>query len=236
MKILVLSGSGNVGKTVIAEHLLAPRLDDALLLRFGGLRDHANQGPWRHRSEISEVFAELLEHERCIVDVAGSSTPSVLAGIHRFASIHNSIDYFVIPIISSGKVQFETIALLDRLASVGINSSQVRVVFNRVDSDVAGEFGVLIEHVNRHGGAVAHHKAAILENELFDILTEEMLTIQQVIDDETDYKTLLREQRNVATEQREHWANRYAIKCLTKHVKSNLDDCYAELFLKKEHE
>lgn len=230
MRIVILSGSGNVGKTVVAEHLVAPRLKDALLISFGGLPDLNLSGQWLHRDVVTEVFADLLEYERCIVDVAGGATPSLLAGIHRFASIHESIDYFVIPVTSSGKVQLETIALLERLSNVGIDAGRVLVLFNRVDTNVEEEFGVLIKHVNAHGGAAVRLKAAIFENELFDILAEEYLTVQQVMDDETDYKTLLREQKEADASLRDDWSNRYAIKCLTKHVKRNLDDCYAALF------
>ena len=232
MRIVTLSRSGNVGKTVIAEHLLAPRLEDALLIRFGGLRDHAIQEHWLHRGEISEMFADLLGHERCIVDVAGSATPDVLAGIHRFASIHDFVDYFVIPVISSAKVQLETIALLDRLANVGIDAGRVRIAFNRVDPKVGveEEFGVLLNHINAHGGTHTNSKAVIFENELFDILAEESVAIQQVMEDDTDYKTLLREQRDTDAALKANWSNRFGIKCLTKHVHRNLCDCYAELF------
>ncbi|MBS3951653.1 MAG: hypothetical protein KGZ88_01735 [Methylomicrobium sp.] len=230
MRVVILSGSGNVGKTVVAEHLLSLRLNGALLISFGGAHVTRNSGQWRHRDEVSAVFADLLEHERCIVDVAGGATPSLLVGIHRFASIHESIDCFMIPVTSSTKVQIETIALLERLANSGVEANSIRILFNRVESNVADEFGVLIGHINAHGGAVAHHQSALFENELFDILAEENLTIQQVLDDETDYKTLLREQREADAALREDWSNRYAIKCLTKHVKRNLDDCYAALF------
>jgi hypothetical protein len=231
MRILTLSSSGNVGKTVIAEHLLAPRLEDTLLIRFGGLRDQTTQKHWEHREEISEMFADLLEYERCIVDVVGGATKRVLAGIHRFASIHNSIDYFVIPVISSAKVQLETIALLDRLAGAGIETGRVRVAFNRVDPKVGveNEFGILLNHISTHGGANANSKAVIFENELFDILAEENLTIRQVMEDDTDYKALLHEQKNADDALKAHWSNRFGIKCLTKHVKRDLDACYAEL-------
>lgn len=232
MKLVVLSGSGNVGKTVVAEHLLAPRMDDALLLRFGGLQNFGKQGHWRQRSEISDVFAELLEQEHCIVDVAGHASAIVLAGIHRFASIHHAIDYFVIPVTSSGKVQFETIALLDRLNAVGVDANQIRIVFNRVDSSVEEEFGTLLNYINQQGVVIGDRKAAIYETELSDILIEKNLTIRQVMDDETDYKRLLRENKQEEAEQREDWADRYAIKCLTKHVKRHLDSCYETLFAK----
>lgn len=230
MKVVILSGSGNVGKTVVAEHLLAPRLKNASLIRFGSLRDQTLSGQWQCLDEVSAVFGGLLEHERCIVDVAGDAMPRLLAGIHRFTSIHASIDHFVIPVTSSSKVQIETTALLERLAHVGVDTGRVRVLFNRVDSNVEDEFGGLIEHVNTHNLAVINQEAAIFENELFDILAEEKLTIQRVMDDETDYKTLLREQRGADTEIRADLMNRYAIKCLTKHVKPDLDDCYAALF------
>jgi hypothetical protein len=230
MRIVVLSGSGNTGKTVIAEHLLAPRLEDALVICFGGVRDQAMRGHWLHREDVSAVFADLLEHERCIVDIAGSATPGLLAGIHRFASIHQFVDYFVIPVTNSPKVQLETISILERLVSFGVEANRIRIVFNRVNSSVEAEFGLLLNHVSEQGGATANTKAAVFENELFDILGEEHLTIRQVLEDETDYKTLLRENKRGETEQWEDWANRFGIKSLSKHINRNLDTCYAELF------
>ena len=230
MRVVILSGSGNVGKTVVAEHLLAPRLEDVLLISFGGAQVKRNSGQWRHRDEVSEVFADLLEHGRCIVDVAGVATPSLLVGIHRFASIHESIDCFIIPVTSSAKVQIETITLLEQLAIIGVQANSIRILFNQVDSAVEDEFGMMLKHINDHGGALLNLKAAIFDNELFDILTEENLTIRQVLEDETDYKTLLRENRRGETDQWDEWANRFGIKCLAKHINNYLDSCYKELF------
>lgn len=229
MRIVILSGSGNVGKTVVAEHLLAPRLKDALLISFGSLRDPKLSGQWLYREAVSQVFADLLEHEHCLIDVSNDATRALLAGIRQFASVHTFVDHFVVPVTGSSKVQQDTVMLLQQLKSLGVISNKVRLVFNRVESSVSQQFGSLLYYVSELNYEHANKNLAIFENELFDILAEENLTIRQVLDDKTDYKTLLRENKE-AGEQREYWADRFGIKCLAKGVNSNLDSCYMELF------
>lgn len=233
MRIVILSGSGNVGKTVVAEHLLAPRLKDALLISFGSLRDQKFSGQWLHREAVSEVFADLLEHEHCLIDESSDATQVLLAGIRQFASVHAFVDYFVVPVTGSSKVQQDTVMLLRQLKSLGVKSNKVRLVFNRIESSVSEQFGSLLHDVSELDYGLANKNCAIFENELFDELAIKKMTIKELLDDPKDYKSLLRENREAEPRQREHWADMFGLKCLAKYVDKNLDDCFAELFPQK---
>ncbi len=224
MKVAVLNSCGNVGKTTVATHLLAPRLEGVTVLEIGG---RSGRKPL-HRESVSDLFAGLLENNPCIVDVGSDATREFLDGMRRYASVHTFLDLVVIPVTRSSKAQQDTITTLEILENLNVETGKILIVFNRVESDVDDEFFTLLNFMEKNNITIKT-QAAIFENELFDELAIKKMTIEQLLDDPTDYKSLLRENREADPRQRDHWADMFGLKCLAKHVKKNLDDCFAEL-------
>lgn len=110
----------------------------------------------------------------------------------RFEDSHMEIDYFVIPVTSGTKEMKETMSMLVDLESFNIPAEKIRLLFNRVETDVQEEFSTLINYV-KSKNCVANIKASIAENELFDLLAVKKLSIGSIINDETDYKAKIKE-------------------------------------------
>lgn len=88
----------------------------------------------------------------------------------------------------------------------------------------------MLSYVTKSNAATVNTKAAIFENELFDILAIKKLSIEKLLSDPKDYKALLRDNRDADEKKRIHWSEMFGLKALAKSVNRNLDACYAELF------
>jgi hypothetical protein len=88
----------------------------------------------------------------------------------------------------------------------------------------------LLNYVGKNNNATVNTQAAIYENELFDLLAIKKLSIDKLLNDPKDYKSLLREKKDADQNQRAFWAEMFSLKLLAKGVNKNLDSVYAALF------
>jgi len=79
MKVAVINFSGNVGKTTIARHLLAPRIPDADFIAVESI--NADEG--QERPVRGKQFGELQEYlqtvDNAVVDIGASNVEDLLA-------------------------------------------------------------------------------------------------------------------------------------------------------------
>ena len=154
-----------------------------------------------------------------------------LEGMSRLDDSHVEFDFFIVPVTNGTKEQRETISMISTLATLGVPPEKILLLFNRVDSSVEEEFNILLNYVGKNNNATVNTKAAIYENELFDLLAIKKLSIDKLLNDPKDYKSLLREKKEADQKQRAFWAEMFGLKLLAKGVNRNLDDVYAALFL-----
>lgn len=235
MKVAVLNYTGTVGKTTIAAHLLSPRMNNAPIFAIETVNETAeNVGldVEKIRGEkFRDLFKKLLLIDDAIIDVGASNVEAFLDGMVKFEDSHVEFDFFVIPLTSGSKEQKETIAMVATLADFGIPAEKIRLLFNRVESDVTEEFTPVINYVKKNKSCIANLDAAIFENELFDMLTVKKLSIADVLADETDYKAKARELgKDGDAKQKSHYSDMHIIKSLAKSVNRNLDTVFAALF------
>jgi len=233
MKVAVLNYTGTVGKTTLAAHCLSPRMDGAPIYAIESINETAeglgidvekmNGDKFRH------LFKKIMLDDNAIIDIGASNIEEFMNNMIKFDDSHEEFDYFVIPVTSGTKEQKETILMLDTLASIGIPSDKIRVVFNRVESDVEEEFPFIIARYKKEKSFVLNKECAIFENELFDALSIKGLTVDALLSDTTDYKALLKN-KEASPKERNQWADMFGLKSLAKGVKRNLDEVYANLF------
>ena len=235
MKAIILSYTGTVGKTTVAAHVLSPRMGDAPIIAVGRIDETvAELGvsvELFNGREYMKAFNAILMKDNVIVDVGASNIEDFLSGMTRFNGLHIKFDYFIIPVTSGTKKQREAIAMVGALEKLGVAPEKIRLLFNRVDSSVEEEFHILLNYVGKNNNATVNTKAAIYENELFDLLAIKKLSIDKLLNDPKDYKSLLREKKEADQKQRAFWAEMFGLKLLAKGVNRNLDDVYAALFL-----
>ncbi|MBN3201291.1 plasmid stability protein StbB [Pectobacterium brasiliense] len=234
MKIAIVNYTGTVGKTTIAAHLLSPRMGNAPIFAVESINETA-AGLGVDVEQIKgdkfrELFRKLFALDDAIIDVGASNIEDFLDGMVKFDESHLEFDYFVIPLTSGTKEQKETISMIGTLSDFGIPAEKIRLVFNRVDADVADEFAHVVNYVRKEKNATANTEAAIFESELFDALAVKKLTVEALLKDETDYKALLKSNPDATAKEKNTWGDMHGLKALSRSVNRNLDSVFSVLF------
>ncbi|EET2715033.1 plasmid stability protein StbB [Escherichia coli] len=234
MKVAILNYTGTVGKTTVAAHVLSPRMNDAKIFAIESINETAEglgiDVDKMNGDKFRELFKKIMLEDDAIVDIGASNIEDFMNNMIKFDDSHEEFDNFIIPVTSGTKEQKETIQMLDTLASIGIPAEKIRVVFNRVESDVDDEFPFIIARYKKEKSFVLNKECAIFENELFDALAVKGLTVDALLADTTDYKSLLKNNKDASAKDRNTWADMFGLKALAKGVKRNLDDVYANIF------
>lgn len=233
MKIAILNYTGTVGKTTVAAHLLSPRMH-APIFAIESINETA-QGlgidvEKMDGNKFRALFKKMMLEEAAIIDIGASNIEEFMNNMIKFDDSHEEFDLFLIPVTSGTKEQKETVLMINTLSSIGIAKEKIKVIFNRVDNDVDEEFCFVINHHKKAKNFTLNKECAIFENELFDALSIKGLTVDALLSDETDYKSLLKNNKEASEKDRNYWADMFGLKALAKSVKRNLDSVYENLF------
>lgn len=234
MKVAVLNYSGSVGKTIVASHLLAPRMNHASIFAVETTNETAaDLGldiDQLRGEQFGKLFRDLLRMHDAIVDIGASNIEDFLAAMTRYEGAYEEIDFFVLPVIGTGKAQRETIKTITALVNLGVTPERIRVLFNRVQSDVEEEFLPVLTYASKTGDFVANAQALIYENEVFELLADARTSIADVLADQTDYRSLLRQADQGDIARITHLTNRHALRALAKPVDRQLNTAFVALF------
>jgi len=233
MKVAVVSNNGTCGKTVVAAHLLGPRLGAPIISVETTNESAALFGVETEllaASKFQHIHAALSDADDVILDVGASNIKEFLIGLVKYDDAHLEIDYYVIPVKNKTREKKEAIKMVSILSDLGVPSERIRIVFNFVNEDVEEEFEEIINYVQQSGKAVVNTAAAIYDTELFSLLETEKLTVAALLSDETDYKALLREHRDAPEEEKARWRELLGLKALGRSVNRNLDEVFAAVF------
>ncbi|ERT14911.1 StbB family protein [Photorhabdus temperata] len=234
MKVAILNYTGTVGKTTVAAHLLSPRMNNAQIFAIESINETAEglgvDVEKINGNKFRDLFKKIMLEDDAIIDIGASNIEDFMNNMIKFDDSHEEFDYFVIPVTSGTKEQKETIQMLDTLSGIGIPQEKIRIVFNRVDSDVDDEFPFILARYKKEKNFTLNKKCTIFENELFDALSIKGLTVDALLSDTTDYKSLLKANKEASDKERNMWADMFGLKSLAKGVKRNLDYVYDNLF------
>ena len=96
MKIAVINFSGNVGKTTVARHLLAPRLNNAQVIAVESINSDGNAEADAIRGK---QFGELLEAmalmDDAVVDIGASNVEDFVNLMKQYRGSHEDFDFYV---------------------------------------------------------------------------------------------------------------------------------------------
>ena len=231
MKVAVISFSGNVGKTTIARHLLAPRIRGAQVVSVETL----NAGDERGQVIRGRQFAELQEYlqviDDVVVDVGASNVEDLLALMHRYRGSHEDFDYFVVPTVPARKQQQDTLATLAELSRLGTAADKVRLVFNMVEdgTDLERVFDPVLAFLRVSPVAQASLACRLETNEIYGRVAGWDVDLCSLAADPSDYKSLIAATKDSA--ERLALAQRLATRRLASGVVPELDACFAALQL-----
>ena len=168
MKLAVINFSGNVGKSTVARHLLAPRIPGCQFVAVESI--NADDGePMTIRGR---QFAQLQEYLQTVsdlvVDVGASNVEDLLALMRRYSGSHADFDGFIVPTVPARKQQQDTAATLAELARIGVPATRIRLVFNQLedDSPIEQVFETLLAYCATSGAVQPRTAACMRCNEV----------------------------------------------------------------------
>jgi hypothetical protein len=233
MKVVVINYTGTVGKTTIAANLLSPRMDGAPIYAIESINETAeNLGLDVEKlrgNKFRELFKRLMLEDQAIIDVGASNVEDFMANLEEFEEAHEEVDYYVVPVTSGTKEQKETVSMIGSLAALGVPAEKIRVVFNRVKKDVESEFPIISAYHQQASAFTLNPECAVFESELFDALSINRMSMRSLMDDDTDYKTLLKN-KEASVKERNRWSDMYGLKLLCKGINRKFDHVFVELF------
>ena len=231
MKVAVINFSGNVGKTTIARHLLAPRIAGARVVAIESINADDGQATALRGDQFGELQEYLQLANNVVVDIGASNVEDLLCLMRKYRGSHEDFDYFVIPTVPALKQQQDTIATLAELAGLGIPAAKLKVVFNQVDDDVdvSKAFEPVLSFVAHNPVGQASPACRLGANEIYERIKGSGTDLAALVRDDTDYKALIA--RAGSTADKVALAQKLANRRLASGVVPELDACFAALEL-----
>ena len=231
MKLAVINFSGNVGKSTVAHHLLAPRIPGCQVVAVESINaDDAQPLTIRGRQ-----FAQLQEYLQTVsdlvVDVGASNVEDLLALMRRYSGSHADFDGFVVPTVPARKQQQDTAATLAELARIGVPAQRVRLAFNQLEDDgpVDKAFETLLAYCAASGTVQPRTAACLHYNEVYARVRGTGQSLIELAADATDYKAAIG--RTDSAAEKMALAQQLATQRLARGVIPELDACFAALEL-----
>lgn len=235
MKVAVINFSGNVGKTTIAGHLLAPRMQNAPIFSVESVNLDARQDGIDVEEQVrggkfGDLQEELMRLDDAIVDIGASNVEQFVKLMQQYHGSHEDFDFFVVPVVKEKKQQADTINTINVLQSMGVPAKKIRVVFNMVDADesVESEFPAILGLAMTAKNCTAKQEAVVFSNDVFERLKAVKRTLSQIVADETDYRAKLRDTKD--EDEKDFAIKMISLKRLAVSANKNMDDVFKILF------
>lgn len=230
MKTMVINFSGNVGKTTLAVHFIAPRLNDPDYIEVESTNSQAGDNLAVRGNQYGNILEAMALADDGIVDVGSSNAEDFTNLMRQYQGSHDDFDYFVVPTVAGKKEQIDTIKTINFLAELGIPAKKIRLLFNIVVPGEALEpvFAGLFDFHRAEKKFTLNTKAVIEKNEIFDKLKESGKTMLDVMNDPADPKEMLK--AATTTEEKLQASRLLSLKRLAAGVTNDLDAVFKVLF------
>jgi hypothetical protein len=231
MKLAVINFSGNVGKTTVARHLLAPRIPGCQVVAVESINADDGQSVTIRGRQFAQLQEFLQSVENVVIDIGASNVEDLLKLMRRYRDSQQDFDGFIIPTVPARKQQQDTAATLTELARIGVPPERLRLVFNQVDDDspIDRTFDTLLAYCASTGVVEPRQAACISFNEVYALVRGTGQSLAELAADTTDYKAAIAKASVQADKLA--LAHRLAIQRLARGVIPELDTCFESLDL-----
>jgi len=203
MKVALLNNSGNVGKTTISREVLAVNMDNPVLLEIEthnagneSFKDYFSNYYKIPANQIDEIYEILTMNDEVIADIGASNMLEFFKKLNEYG-IETIFDAMIIPVTADVKQQKDTLQTINMLLNLGYPADKIFVIANRVKNITTfdKDFKVLIG-ASDDIGFHFNKDLAIKETTIFRDLEAFGKTLKDVLNDDTDYIKLAKENPN----------------------------------------
>lgn len=195
MKILVASRSGNVGKSTLARHLLAPRLGNAPIVPVESINSDESDTDTVRGKQFAQIQDLLLTVESAVIDLGASNYEDFFNLMKTYTGSHEDFDLFVVPTVPDSKQERDTVMTIRQLADFGVPANKIVVVFNKIENpaDLDTGFQLLNAYHEEQRAFTLRRDAVVYDNPIYATLRtmNPPRSIAEIRDDATDYKAAL---------------------------------------------
>ena len=230
MKVAVINFSGNVGKSTVARHLLAPRLNNAEVIPVESINSDGTDETAIRGKQFGELQEYLQTIDDAVIDIGASNVEDFVKLMKQYKGSHEDFDFFVVPTVPATKQQRDTISTVEALANLGVPAKKIRLLFNMVDLEESPEriFSGLFEYQRESKSFTLKPEAVIHVNDIYGKLKGSKTGIREILADETDYKERIKTAKDA--DEKLHFAQMLSIKRLAAGVSEELDAVFKALF------
>lgn len=231
MKLAVINFSGNVGKTTMARHLLAPRIPGCQVVAVESINADDGQSVTIRGRQFAQLQEFLQSVDNVVIDIGASNVEDLLKLMRRYRDSQEDFDSFIVPTVPARKQQQDTAATLAELARIGVPPARLRLVFNQVDDDspIDRTFDTLLAYCKSSGVAQPRPAAFLSYNEVYALVRGTGQALAELAADRTDYKAEIA--KAASQSEKLALAQRLATQRLARGVIPELDACFAALDL-----
>lgn len=231
MKLAVINFSGNVGKTTVARHLLAPRIPGCQVVSVESINADDGQPVTIRGRQFAQLQEFLQSVDDVVIDIGASNVEDLLKLMRRYRGSQEDFDAFVVPTVPARKQQQDTAATLAELARIGVPAARLRLVFNQVDDDspIEQAFETLLAYCTASGVVQPRTAACMTFNEVYARVRGTGQSLLELAADATDYKAEIA--RADSASDKLALAQKLATRRLACGVVPELDACFAALDL-----
>ena len=195
--IVVMSFSGNVGKSTLIRHLFMPRLPGYTLKEVESINTSGNtDAAVVHGMNIGKHLDDLILSDNTIFDVGASNVEAFIDALKVREGAHEDIALFVVPATPDEKQKLDAVNTVSYLLKYGTDPSKICVIFNLVPpaligDDIAEQFKPFFRMKKDYPAMNVSVENAVYKNELFNKLTRTGYSVAELASDETDYKAMI---------------------------------------------
>lgn len=199
MKILVANLSGNMGKTTLVKHLLAPRMPDARIVCLESTNAGSDEITTAIRLNTDDEFSSLVDilaiEDELIVDLGSSEAKEMIRKLKEYESAIQDFDYVLVPVIPDPKAIEDTISTVMTLHALNVQPERVKIVFNRIPVHMAEKIGIIFAQLTDavEGKATVDTRLVIFQYEIYNSLKGSSTTVTDIVADLTDWKSIARD-------------------------------------------
>jgi hypothetical protein len=232
MKIAVINFSGNVGKSTVVRHMLAPRMPQAEVRAIESINaDDAKDAAQKtlRGEEFGKLYAWLLSVDDAVVDVGASNVEDFIGLMSDYEGSQDVFDLYVVPTVPDAKQQKDTRSTIEELAEFNIEPSKIRLLFNRVNKNsvLSDDFAPLFEYHKRARSFVLNQQAVLMQSPAYSAAGIAGKTVGELAASRDELKAKLLAITD--PDERFEWTQLLADSALAAGVSAQIDRAYLAL-------